>query len=116
MVETDYRDILKTGELRRLVAPVPGDDLVAFVDQNGGVEAEGVDASRDRPHLDTAMIARIATIRPQAADRTERQFSAASGAFGPSFISSIPCAIVVSTAQGRPDVAIRFVRRRGASG
>ena len=116
MVEIDNGDALETKELRRFIAPVPGDNLVAFVDQNGRVEAECIDALRDRRHLDPAMLARIARIRAQGADRNERQFSDASGAFGPSFISSIPCAIVVSIAQGRPDVAIRFVRRRGASG
>jgi len=114
MVETDDRDILKTQELRRLIAPMTGDDLVAFVDQNGRVEAEGVDASRDRPHLDPAMLARIAWIRAQGADRNERQLSDAFGAFGLPLVSSIPRAIVVSIAQGRPDVAVRFVLRRGA--
>jgi hypothetical protein len=65
MVETDDRDPLETQELRRLIAPVTGDDLTALVDQNGRIETECVDASRDRPHLDPAMLARIARISAQ---------------------------------------------------
>jgi hypothetical protein len=115
MVETDNGDALETKELRRLIASVPGDNLVAFVDQNGRVEAEGVDASRDRPHLDPAMLARIAWIRAEGADRNERQLSDASGAFGPSFVSSSSGAIaVVSIMQNQRDAAVRFVPRRGA--
>jgi hypothetical protein len=52
------------------------------------------------------MLARIARIRAQGADRSERQLSDAFGAFGLPFISSIPRAIVVSIAQGRPDVEL----------
>ena len=62
------------------------------------------------------MLARIARIRAQGADWSERQFSDASEAFGPSFVGSILRTIVVSIAHGRPDVAVRFVRRRGARG
>ncbi len=58
-----------------------GDNLVALVDQNGRVETESVDASGDRPHLDPAMLARIARISPEGADRNQRQFSDAFGAF-----------------------------------
>ena len=87
MVETDDRDCLETKEQRRLIAPVTGDNLVAFVDQNGRVETEGVDASRDRPYLDPAMLARIARISAEGADRNQRQFSDAFGAFGLPFSS-----------------------------
>jgi hypothetical protein len=58
------------------------------------------------------MLARIAWIRAQGAE-TSASFPTAR-AFGPSFVGSILRAIVVSIAQGRPDVAVRFVRRRGA--
>jgi hypothetical protein len=90
MVETDDRDPLETQELRRLIAPVTSDNLVALVDQNGRIETECVDASRDRPHLDPAMLARIARISAQGADRNERQSSDAFGAFGLPFISPSP--------------------------
>jgi hypothetical protein len=73
-----------------------------------------LDTSRDRPHLDPAVLARITRIGAQGADPNERQLSDAFGAFGLPLVSSIPRAIVVSIARGRPDVAVRFVRRRGA--
>jgi hypothetical protein len=74
MVEADDWDCLETKKLRRLVAPVTGDDLTAFVDQNGRVEAEGVDASRNRPHLDPTVLARIARIRAKGIERNEASF------------------------------------------
>jgi hypothetical protein len=88
MVEADDWDCLETKKLRRLVAPVTGDDLTAFVDQNGRVEAEGVDASRNRPHLDPAVLARIARIRAKGIERNEGQFSYALGLFELPFVSS----------------------------
>jgi hypothetical protein len=60
-------------------APVTGDNLIAFVDQNGRVETECFDASRDRLHRDPAMLAWIARISAEGADRNERQFSDAFG-------------------------------------
>jgi hypothetical protein len=116
VVEADDRDALETKELRRLETPVTGNNLIAFVNQNGRVEAEGVDATRDRPHLDPAVLARIARIAAEGVDRNERQFSNAFGAFGLPFLSSSPGAIaVVSIAQTQRDFAVRFVCRRGGA-
>jgi hypothetical protein len=89
---------------------VTGDDLTAFVDQNGRIETECVDASRDRPHLDPAMLARIARISAQGADRNERQFSHTFGAFVLPFVS--PSLRLASIAQTQCDVAVRCVCRR----
>ena len=89
------------------------DNLVALVDQNGRVETESVDASGDRPHLDPATLARIARISPEGADRNQRQFSDAFGAFGLPFVSPNPR--VASIAQTHGNVAVRFVRRGGVS-
>jgi hypothetical protein len=95
---------------------VTSDNLVAFVDQNRRIETEGVDASCDRPHLDPAMLARIARISTDGVDRNERQFSDALGAFGRLFVTPSPGAVaLVSVAQTPCDVAVRFVRRRGVS-
>src|SRR5262249_27234064 len=115
MVETDDGDSLETKQLRRLIAPVTGDNLVALVDQYRRVETEGVYASRDRPHLDPAVLARIAGISTEGIDRNDHQFSDAFGAFRFSFVGSRPGATApVSTQRNERDVAVRFVRRHGA--
>jgi hypothetical protein len=62
------------------------------------------------------MLARIARIRAQGADRNERQFADAFGAIGFPLVNSSPGAIVVSIVQAEPNIDVRLVCRRGAGG
>jgi len=54
-------------------AAVAGDNFPVFVDQDGGIEAEGINAFGDRPHLCPVMVPRVTRVRDEVGNRNELQ-------------------------------------------
>jgi hypothetical protein len=69
MRQANGRDRLHIQQLRRLNAPMSGDNLVIVIDQNGIVKAETLDTPRDLLDLFGRVGTGIARIRPQRVGR-----------------------------------------------
>jgi len=62
MLKANDRDLRQAKVFCCLMAAVAGDNLPVFVDQDRGIETEGINAFGDRPHLCPVVVPGVARV------------------------------------------------------
>jgi hypothetical protein len=76
VVEQDDRHLVDAEKLGCFIPAVAGNNFVVLVDQDRRIEAERLDASRDRLYLRAAMLAWILGVGDQIPNRDKRELPA----------------------------------------